>query len=83
MTPRNEVKFVEMPMAKTLFLNRARSSMGEEARFSHHIKAARQRTNVAAARMMGGELHPMFEPFETARRNVKSMAVERAAPGKS
>ena len=81
--PRNDVKFVEMPMLKTLLLNRPMSSIGDGERISHQTKADRKQTNPSAAARIGGEVHPMREPLDTPNRKVRSTAVERAAPVKS
>ena len=77
------MKLVDIPMLKTLLLNRPMSSIGDGARSSHQIKTVRNTTNPSAATMIGGEPHPMREPFETVSRKVSSTAVDRAAPGKS
>ena len=77
------MKFVEMPMANTLLLNRPRSNIGDGARLSHQMNAAKSTTNASPATTMGGELHPRLAPFDTASRKVTSTAVDNAAPGKS
>ena len=74
------MKLVPMPMLKTLLLNRVMSSIGDEERSSHLTNATRKTTKPIKLRMIGGEVHPMRVPLDTASRKVSRTAVDSAAP---
>ena len=74
------MKFVPMPILKTLLLKSVISSIGDGERISHQTNAVRNATKPIAPSIIGGDNQPMREPLDTVIRKESSTAVDRAAP---